>query len=201
MNLDELKKTRRTLLGAVAAAAQAVQHAKKQVEDELFEVQECERQREAARDRTTLDAALIALASARKDHALAIKRLEDRQGEHAHAEMRAHAAVAAVVRAVDQILTDELEERARQVERHLDEARRLGTTLRHFAIAAGIHSTGIVSDTTQGVLDRLGVPLADSHEMPIDLETLGDVAAFGDWVARRDRMISGDVPVPEDEAA
>jgi hypothetical protein len=201
MNLQYLKHARHTLQVAEAGAEQAVRRAQAQVDIELSRVRECEQQLAAARDRPSYDSTLVALESAKVDHALALKRLEDSQGEHAHASLEARTAEAMVVKAVDKILTDELAESAKQVERHLDEARRLGLSLRHFAIAAGIHTTGIISAATQQVLDRLGEPLIDLREVPIHLEKLGDVAAFREWVARRDRMITGGTPVQENEAA
>jgi hypothetical protein len=193
MNLDELKQTRHTLQVAEAAAAQAVHHAQKKVSDALFDVCECERELDAARDRAALDKAQAALDSARKDHALAVKRLTDKKGEHAHADMQAHAAAAAVVRAVDQILMDEITADAKSVAHHLDEARRQGIKLRHFTLAAGIHTAGIISAATQQILDRLSLPLIDMKEIPINLEQLGDVPAFQEWLARRERMIADEV--------
>jgi hypothetical protein len=198
MNLDELKQTRRRLQGLEAAAASAVQHAQKELADEAFRVREAERPLEAARDRQAYDAAAIVLESARKDHALAIKRLSDRQGEAAHATMEARTAEAMVVRAVDQALGDELAERAKQIGHHLDEARRLGLALKYFAVAAGVNATGITPASTLRVLDRLGVALIDVREIPINMEKLGDVAAFRDWTARRTAMIEGE---PEPKAA
>jgi hypothetical protein len=200
MTLDELKQTRRRLRAAEAAAASAVQRAEKEVADELFNVRERERPVEAARDREAFDAATLVLESAQKDHALALKRLSDRKGEHAHAEMEARTAEAMVVRAVDKVLRDEIVERANQVAHHLDEALRLGTKLKHFSIAAAIDAIGIVPESTVRVLDRLYGPLIDARDIAINLEKLGDVPAFRDWRARRERMIAGD-GVQEDVAA
>jgi hypothetical protein len=192
MVLDELKQTRRRLQGLKAAAASAVQRAQKEVADEALRVREAERPLEAARDRQAYDAAAIVLESARKDHALALKRLSDRQGEAAHATMEARTAEAMVVRAVDQALADELAERAKRIGHHLDEAQRLGLALKHFAVAAGIHATAIVPPATLRVLDRLSVPLIDALEIPINVAQLGDVGAFRDWTARRNQMIDGE---------
>jgi hypothetical protein len=191
MNLDELKQTRGRLQGLEVAAALAVQRAEKEGADELFRVRECERPLEAARDRKAYDAAAIVLDSTKKDHALALKRLSDRQAEHAYADMEARTAEAMVVRAVDKILTDEIVERSKRVESLLNEARREGLALKHFAIAAGVHATGIVPPSALRVLDRLNTPLINALEIPINMEKLGDVAAFRDWTARRTELIDG----------
>jgi hypothetical protein len=198
MNLDDLKHTRARLRGAEAAAALAVRRAEKEVADELFNVRERERPVEAARDRQAYDAAAVVLESARKDHALALKRLTDRQAEAAQAEMEARTAEAMVVRAVDGALGAEIVERSRQIADLLDEARRLGTALKYFTVAAGLHATSLVPDSVLRVLDRLSVALIDVREIPINLEKLGDVAAFREWTARRAAMIEGE---PESQAA
>jgi hypothetical protein len=104
-----------------------------------------------------------------------------------------------VVQWVDKTLTDELAERARQIERHLDEACRLGTALKYFAVAAAINASEFVEPSTERVLNRLHAPLIDGHHLPIDLEKLGDIPAFSDWIARRERMIAGEAPVLEGE--
>ncbi len=90
------------------------------------------------------------------------------------------------------MLGDEIVERAAQVDRLLNEARRLGTALKYFAVAAGVHANGIVPAPALRVLDRIHLPLIDALEIPINMEKLGDVAAFRDWAARRAAMIDGD---------
>jgi hypothetical protein len=202
MTLDALRQTRQKLQAEADAAAQAVQREQKKVDRDLFQLRECERTLESARDRAALDAAQAAVDSAAKDHNLALKRLADRKAEHTYAELQAETAQALVVKAVDQILTDEMSERAKQIAHHLDEARRLGIALRHFALAAGIHTTGgLIQAATEQVLVRLGEPLIDLREIPISLERLGDVPAFRGWLARRERMIAGETPAREDQAA
>jgi hypothetical protein len=192
MTLDQLKHTRRKLQGVQAAAAQAVQREQKNVDKEQFEVSECGREVEAARDRITLDTAEAALDSALKDHTLALKRLADRQAEHTYAELQVHTAQAQVVEAVDQILADELAQRAKRVNYLLNEALSLGTELKYFAIAAGVNSTKIISPSTLSVVDRLSQPLIDGLTTPIHLANIGDVAAFRAWTERRDQMIAAD---------
>jgi hypothetical protein len=189
--LDDLKQTRRKTRAAEAAAAQAVTRAQKEVADKLFDVRECERPVEAARDRKALDAATLVLESTKKDHTLALKRLADRQGEHAYAEMQASVAAAAVVQAVDQILTDEIAARAKKVDDLLNEAKRLGTALKYFAVAAEVNAARIVQPSTLRVLDRLSLPLVNAMDIPIDLASSGDVTQFRDWAAQREQMIAG----------
>jgi hypothetical protein len=62
--LDDLKHTRLKTRAAEAAAAQAVTRAQKEVADKLFDVRECERPVEAARDRKALDAATLVIPEA-----------------------------------------------------------------------------------------------------------------------------------------
>jgi hypothetical protein len=190
--LDEARRKARAARDALAAATHAVQRAQKQVAVELLKVREGERRLDAARDRPTYDAECTALESARKDHALAIKRLTDRQSEQAHADRLARAAEAAMVGAVDQILADEIAERATLVEDHLNQALCLGTALKYFAVAAGVHSTKVISPSTLSVLDRLSQPLIDGHSIPNHMGQLGDIVAFREWTARRAAMIDGD---------
>lgn len=195
MNYEPLHEARAKVAAArdaLSAAAQAAQRAQKEAADELFKVREAERPMEAARDRRAYDAAAVAFESAKKDHALAIKRLTDCKDEQAHAVMQARALEAAVVGAVDQLLTDEIAERSKLVEYHLNEALRLGTALKYFAIAAGVHSTEVISPSTMGVLDRLNLPLINALDMPISVAQLGDTAAFREWTARRSALIDGD---------
>jgi phage-related tail protein len=134
----------------------------------------------------------LALTAARRDHAVKAKALAKLEGIRVEAQTDLAAAERAVMQAVDQVLGDEIAERAGKVEHHLNEAHRLGTSLKYFAAAAGIHATLIVPDSTLRVLDRLSTPLIDSLEIPINMEKLGDVAAFRDWTARREKMITGD---------
>lgn len=193
MTVLEPTYTKRTEAYAkLREATQTLTQAQSSAGDELERVRDCERRLDAARDRPAFDAARAALNSAQADHVLAVKRLTDRQGEHAHADMEARAAEAMVVRAVDQILSDEIAERAKQVAHHLDEARRLGSSLQYFAIASGIHATSIVPQSTLRVLERLHLPLIDSLHIPIDLAQLGDTEAFRDWTARRNAMLDGE---------
>jgi hypothetical protein len=201
MNLEDLYRTRHAFQAAEAAAEQAVHREQGQVDTELDRVRSCERLIDDSRDRATYDTALAASETSKKDHALAVKHLTDAQGEHARAALKAHTAVTMVVTAVDKILTDELAERARQIERHLDEACRLGTALKYFAVAAAIHAPGFIEPSTERVLNRLHASLIDGHEIPNNLEKLGDIPAFRDWIARRERMIAGKAPVQEGEAA
>jgi hypothetical protein len=146
------------------------------------------------------DGVAHALATAIYDHNLKARALATLKRARDEGQTELAAAERAVVQAVDQILGDEIAERARQVEHHLDEALRLGVSLKYFAVAAGIHATGVIPAPTQRVLDRLEAPPIDLREIPINLEKLGDVAAFREWTARRDWMIAGDA-AQEDEAA
>jgi hypothetical protein len=199
MNLDELKQTRRRLRGVEAAAASAVQRAEKEVADELFNVRECERPVEAARDREAYDAAAIVLESARKDHALALKRLTDRQGEAAHAEMEARTAEAMVVRAVDEMLDAEREELAAQIERLYGQVARLVAELRE-ATPHPLHTPVNVpirlSPQVQRALSR--VPPRDDlyvsvNELRAETIQLSTVTSREPWAARRRRLIAGEV--------
>ena len=69
-------------------------------------------------------------------------------------------------------------------------------SLKHFAAAAGLHSTTVIPPTPLRVLDRLNLPLINALEIPINLAQLGDSAAFRDWTTKRERMIEGE---PETE--
>jgi len=142
-----------------------------------------------------------ALSAARRDHSVKAKALAQLEAIRAEAEADLTAAERAVVKAVDQFLNDEIVARARHVEDLLNEARRLGTALKYFTTAAGVHSTNLVSDHTLSVLDRLEAPLLDARHVPVDMVKLGDVAAFRDWTARREQMIAGGVVSEEHKAA
>jgi hypothetical protein len=145
--------------------------------------------------------AAAALAAARSDESIKSKALATLKAAHAQRQSDLAAAERAVVDAVDRILHDEMVERARSIERHLDEARRLGLALKYFAVAAGIHGSGVIPTSVQRAIDRLGAPLINTLDTPIHLEALGDVAAFRDWTARREQMIAGEAPVKEASAA
>jgi hypothetical protein len=132
------------------------------------------------------------LALTQSDLSLKRKALAQLESARAEAQTNLAAAERAVVSAVDQILSDEIAARARAVEDLLNDARRLGTTLKYFAVAAGVHANGIVPGATLSVLDRLEAPLLDGRHVPVDMGKLGDVAAFRHWTARRAAMINGD---------
>ena len=107
MNLEQLKRLRRTLKANEATAAQAVVTAERAIANELFNVHECQRALEGARDRTTYEAASAALEHARVDHVLATKNLSDAQGAQAHAELAARAAESQVISAIEEIFRAE----------------------------------------------------------------------------------------------
>ena len=201
MTLENLKHTRRKLLLVEATAAQAVKHAQKSVADELFLVRECERELDAARDRTTYDAALLALDSARKDHALAIKRLEDRQGEHAHADMQARAAEAMVVRAVDKLLDTEREALASECIEMYERLTRKIADLRAVVpdeLNTPRHLPLELSPIVTRALNL--VPPPDATMIPVNVLQFGNTGNTEAWAARRARMIA-DEAVEEDAAA
>jgi chromosome segregation ATPase len=191
MTLDQLKHTRRKLQGAAAATAQAVQRAQKDVDDEQFQVRECQRHVEDARDRATLDAAQAALDSAVKDHALALRRLSDRQGEHAHAEMRAHTAQAQVVDAVDKALGAEREAIAAQCIEIYEQLTRKIAALRAVVPDELNTPRHLVVELSSTVMQALNlVPAPDAIRVPVNqlqFGALGDAAA---WGARLARMIA-----------
>lgn len=191
MNLDDLKLTRRALRGTQANAAHALQRAKQRVADELLRVRDSERRLDAARDRPTYDAECAALESARKDYALAIKRLSDRQGEHAQAETQARAAEAQVMDAVDQVLLAEREAMAAEcIEIHRQLTRKIAD-LRAVVpdeLNTPIHLAADISSVVEQALSL--VPPPDATQVPVNVLQYG---AHGDaeaWAARRARMIA-----------
>jgi hypothetical protein len=141
-----------------------------------------------------------ALGAARRDHAIKAKALAQLEGIRAEAQAGVAAAERAVVTAVDQILTDEIAARAKNVEDLLNEAHRLGVALKYFAVAAEVNANAVVPASTLRVLDRLNLPLINALETPINLAATGDVAAFRDWAAQREQMIAG-TPSEEPRAA
>ena len=137
------------------------------------------------------DATTQELSAARRDHSVKAKALATLEAARAEAKTDLLVAERAVVEAVDQLLSDEIAARARHVDDLLNEARRLGTALKYFATAAGVHSTNTALGPTLSVLDRLEAPLLDARHVPVDMSKLGDVAAFRDWTERRAAMIAG----------
>jgi hypothetical protein len=133
-----------------------------------------------------------AQSAARRDHAIKVKARVTLECARDAAQAHLAAAERDVVVAVDQILTDEITERAKQVERLLNDAHRLGVALKFFAVAAEVNASAVVPASTLRVLDRLNLPLINALETRIDLATTGDVPAFRDWTQRRAEMIAGD---------
>src|SRR5580658_2127387 len=107
--LNELKQIRAKLQAAEVVAVQTVHHAQKDADSALLIVRECERQLDAARDRPEYDTAFAALESAKRDHALALKRLSDRQGEHATAVTKTCMVDVQIANTVDAMLDGERE--------------------------------------------------------------------------------------------
>jgi hypothetical protein len=138
--------------------------------------------------------------TARNDVETATAALKKLAAAHAQCAMDTAVAEGAVVKAVDGILEAEIAERSQHVQRLLDEALRLGTDLKYFELAAGIHISGVDLTSAAEVIARLSRALLDTKDVPINLQKLGDVAAFQTWVARRGSMIAADA-VPEHEAA
>ena len=201
MTLDDLKHTRRTMRGTEVIAANAVERAQRQVADDLLRVREGERRLDAARDRLTYDAECVVLESGRKDHALAIKRLTDRQGEHAQAQKQARAAEAQVMDAVDQVLLAEREAIAiecieihRQLTRKIAELRAVVPD----ELNTPVHLAADISSVVEQALSL--VPPPDATQVPVNVLQYG---AHGDaeaWAARRARMIA-DEAIEEATAA
>jgi hypothetical protein len=138
------------------------------------------------------DAATQELSAARRDHSVKAKALATLEAARDDAQTELALAERAVVAAVDQILRDEITERAKKVDDLLNEASRLGLRLKYFAVAASMHSTSVASGSILNVLDRLEAPLLDARHVPVDMAKLGDVAAFSDWTQRRAALIAGD---------
>jgi hypothetical protein len=143
-----------------------------------------------------------ALASARHEARIATGAVSALQKAHVERCSAVQSAQAAIVAEVDALLNDEITERALGIARHLDEVVRLGTALKFFCVAAGINSTAGVSAPVQRTLARLDVPLLDMAEIPVNVQKLGDIAAYRDWTDRRSQMIAGtDDHEPESAAA
>jgi hypothetical protein len=162
------------------------------VDDELFRVRELERSLDGARDRPTYDAALLALDSAKKDHALALKRLSDRQGEHAHAALEARTAEAMVVKAVDKLLVAERESLAAECIAIYEKLTRRIVDLR--ALVPDEFNTPVnlsldLSPEVERALNHLAPP-PDATQIPVNLLQLGAADNREAWAARRTRMIA-----------
>jgi hypothetical protein len=199
--LDQLKHTRRKLQGIEAAAAKAVQCAQKLVDDEAFRVRECERELDTARDRATLDAAEAALNSASKDHALAVKRLTDRKGEHAHAEMQAQVAHAQVEAAVDQALGAERETIAAQCIEIYEQLQRKIGALRAVVPDELNTPRHLVVELSPTVTQALNlVPPPDATLIPVNQLQYGALGDAEAWAARRARMIADEATGQADAA-
>jgi hypothetical protein len=203
--MNELE-TKRAAVAArkheLAAATQAVQPEQKQVDAGLHRMREYESRLDAARDRPSYDAAEIALVSARKDQALALKRLHDRIDERVHAEAQLHAAERALAAQVDQIFVNEDIEEARQVAHLLDSAARRGKQLLLATKAGELNGKAPLPQVTQ-VLDRLTapLPLVDAHDIGSNFLREGDTAATARRAARRAALIAGEEPAPREAAA
>jgi hypothetical protein len=196
MTLDQLKLTRRKLQGVEAATARAVQRAQKNVDDEQFQVRECQRHVEDARTRPALDAAQAALDSAAKDHALALRRLKDLQGEHAHAEMQAHTAHAQVVEAVDKLLLAEREKIAEECILLYAQLTQKIAALRAVVpdeLNTPVHLALELSLTVTQALNL--VPPPDATLIPVNVLQFGTAGDAEAWGARRARMIADEAPV------
>jgi hypothetical protein len=142
---------------------------------------------------TPMDEGLVsALALAKSDLSIKHRALASLQSAQAEGQTALAVAERAVISAVDEYLAAEIIARAKQVADLLDQATLLGTALKYFAVACGLHSTAAVAPSTLAVLDRLNVPLLNALHVPIHLEKLGDAAEFAAWTARREQMIDGD---------
>jgi hypothetical protein len=191
MDLNQLKHTRRNHQVIVAAHAQAVQREQKHVDEKQFEVRECVRRVEDARNRAVLDAAQAALDSAVKDHTLAVRRLKDRQGEHAHAEMQAQIAHAQVVEAVDKALGAEREELAAQCIEIYEQLQRKIAALRAVVPDELNTPRHLVVELSPTVTQALGlVPPPDATLIPVNQLQYGALGEAEAWAARRARMIA-----------
>ena len=195
----------------LAYAAEAVERAKRIESAATATVRDLERRAEEAETNHATELAVLiarggptaelpatvdddlasALLAARRDHSVKAKALSKLVDIRADAQADLAAAERAVVQAVDQILTDEIAERAHVVDRLLNEAQRLGVALKYFAVSAQVNASAIVPATALRVLDRLNLPLINALETPINLAQAGDVAAFRDWTQRRTEMIAG----------
>jgi hypothetical protein len=133
-----------------------------------------------------------ALTAARRDHSVKAKALATLEAAVTTAQVGLAQAERAVVKAVDQILTDEITARAKKVDDLLNEARRLGVALKYFAVTAQVNGA-VVPASTQQVLNRLDLPLISLMETPINLAKTGDSVVYRDWTARRAEMIAGDL--------
>jgi hypothetical protein len=191
MTLDQLKHNRRKLQGVEAAAAQAMQREQKQVDEAQFQIRECERDLDAARDRATLDAAEAALHSASKDYTLAVKRLTDRQGEHAYAQMQAGTAQAMVVNAVDQLLNAERETIAAECIEIYQRLTQKIVELRAVVPDELNTPRHLVAELSSTVMQALNlVPPPDATMIPVNVLQFGAVGNTDAWAARRARMIA-----------
>jgi hypothetical protein len=192
MKLDELKLTRKKLRAAETAAAAAAQREQRLVDDEQFNVRELERSLDGARDRITYDAALLALDSAKKDHALALKRLSDRQGEHAHAALEARTAEAMVVKAVDKLLLAEREAVAAECIAIHEKLTRRVADLRALVpneFNTPVHVALDLSPEVERALNHLAPP-PDATQIPVNLLQHDPAHNREAWAARRTRMIA-----------
>ena len=200
--LDQLKHTRRQLIGVETKAAIAVQREQKNVERAKFEVRERERSVEDARDRATLDAAEIELVNATKEHTLATKRLADRQGEHAYAHLNAAAEHATVVRAVDELLNEERETLAHSCISMYEQLELMIAGLRAVVpdeLNTPRHLVGTISATVTRALNLL--PPLNWTQVPVNILQFGAHIDAQVWGARRSRLIADDETTEETAAA
>jgi hypothetical protein len=193
MNLEDLYRARHAVQAAEAAAAQAVHRAQKDVDNELLRVRACEQQLDFARDRPAYDTALAALESVKRDHVLALKRLTDRQGEHAHAVTKTCTADVQIANAVDAMLNGEREAIAADcIAIHEKLARRVAD-LRALVPDEINTQPHLMLDLSTIVTEALNLmPPLDATTIPLNVLRFGAIENREAWATRRSRLIAGE---------
>lgn len=140
------------------------------------------------------------LTAARRDHSVKAKALTTLEAARTAAQTQVAQAESAVATAVGQLLDDESTERANAVSRLLDEAQRLGTELKYFAVAAQVNGDSVPA-STRHVLNRLDLPLINIMTTAINLAQTGEFPAYRVWLERRAEMMAGTIAAEEPKAA
>lgn len=131
------------------------------------------------------------LTAARSDASVTSMAVESlgRASDQAQAELAI--AEAAVVAAIDEILTAEDIEAARLIAYHLDEAVKIGKSLVFGALAAEMSERRQMPPEVTALLERLNCPLIDRRDVAVNLTRSGDMSALARRTARRAEMIAG----------